>query len=128
MNRLRTRRLIADVQKQVRVSDPAEFEEAFRRQHPERYAKRNHEKRNRAGKSYFRYSIENFLARNPLDSSPARNGSTREDSSNAGRFADQHCETVRFWHKRDVWLVWSGAHWQEDEVARVVELAKQTAR
>ncbi len=69
-----------------------------------------------------------FLARKPLESSPARIGSTREDSSNAERFADQHCETVRFWHKRDVWLMWSGAHWQEDADARVVELAKQTGR
>ena len=121
-------RLIGDVQQQVRTSDPAEFEEAFRNRHPERYAERNREKRDRAGKSYFRYSIENFLARNPLESSPARIGSTLEDSSNAQRFGDQHCGTVRFWHKRDVWLVWSGAHWQEDEDARVVELAKQTAR
>lgn len=121
-------RLIGEVQKQVRTSDPAVLEEAFRKQCPERYAERNRVKRDRGGKSYFRYSIENFLARNPLESSLARIGSTREDSSNAERFACQHCEAVRFWHKRDVWLVWTGAHWQEDEDARVVELAKQTAR
>jgi putative DNA primase/helicase len=121
-------RLIGDVQKQVCTSDPAAFEEAFRKQHPERYEERNREKRNRVGKSYFRYSIENFLARNPLESGPARIGSTLEDSSNAKRFTNQHHETVRFWHNRDVWLVWEGTHWQVDQDERVVEFAKQTAR
>ncbi len=104
------------------------LEEAFRKQYPERYAERNHEKGDRNGKNYTLYSIEKFLAGNQMDSNPTRVGSRREDSSNAERFAEQHCDTVCFWHKRDVWLVWTGSHWQEDGAARVVELAKQTAR
>ena len=58
-------RLIAEVQKEVRTADPVALEEAFKNRHPERYAARNLEKGERAGKSYFRYSIESFLARNP---------------------------------------------------------------
>lgn len=121
-------RLIGEVQKQAQTSDPAVLEEAFRKQYPERYDQRNREKRHRAGNRYFRYSIENFLARNPLESSPARIGSTREDTSNGERFAAQHHEIARFWHGRNRWMLWSGAHWQEDEDARIVELAKKTAR
>ena len=121
-------RLIGKVQRQVRTSNAAVLEEAFRKQYPERYAERNHEKGDRNGKNYTLYSIEKFLAGNQMDSNPTRVGSRREDSSNAERFAEQHCDTVRFWHKRDVWLVWTGSHWQEDGAARVVELAKQTAR
>jgi hypothetical protein len=41
------------------------LEEAFKNRHPERYAGRNLEKGDRSGRSYFRYSIENFLVRNP---------------------------------------------------------------
>jgi primase-polymerase (primpol)-like protein len=43
-------RLIADIQAQLRTSDPAVLEEAFRKQYPERYSERNREKDDRAGK------------------------------------------------------------------------------
>jgi putative DNA primase/helicase len=55
-------------------------------------------------------------------------GTSREDVSNAHRFSKQHSKSVRFWHGRKVWLVWSGMHWEEDDRGLVVELAKQTAR
>jgi len=121
-------RLIGEVQKQAQTSDPAGLEEAFKKQYPERYAERNRVKRDRAGKSYFRYSIENFLARKQQEPRVTGFGSTREDTSNGERFAAQHHEIARFWHGRNRWMLWSGAHWPDDEVARVVELAKQTAR
>jgi len=53
--------------------------------------------------------------------------SRREDVSNARRFADQHCERVRFWHGRNKWVLWRD-YWKEDEVMEVSELAKETAR
>jgi hypothetical protein len=58
-------RLIAEVQKEVRTADSVALEEAFKNRHPERYAARNLEKGQRAGRSYLRYSIDSFLARNP---------------------------------------------------------------
>ncbi len=51
-----------------------------------------------------------------------------EDTSNGERFSSQHHETVRFWHGRDIYLLWSGSHWAEDVNEQVAELAKQTAR
>jgi putative DNA primase/helicase len=121
-------RLIGEVQKQARTSDPAALENAFRNWYPVRYRDRNRKKGDRAGKNYSRYSIEKFLAQHPVESILARIGSTREDSGNADRFAQQNSGVVRFWHKPDLWLVWAGMHWQEDENAQVVELAKRTAR
>ncbi len=55
-------------------------------------------------------------------------GSTREDTSNSERFAQQHRDYVKFWHGRNKWLLWTGTHWADDQDAKVYELAKQTAR
>jgi hypothetical protein len=63
-------RLIAEVQKQINATNADKLEEAFHQRHPERYSARNREKGNRAGKSYFRYTIDNFIARNPTPKLP----------------------------------------------------------
>jgi putative DNA primase/helicase len=55
-------------------------------------------------------------------------GSGREDTSNAERFAAQHEHRVRFWHGRGKWLLWTGTHWADDQLAQVFELAKETAK
>lgn len=58
-------RLIGEVQREAQCQDTAALEAAFQKAHPERYAARNREKGGRAGQNYFRYTIENFLRRNP---------------------------------------------------------------
>jgi len=50
------------------------------------------------------------------------------DFGNAERFAAQHREKVRYCHSWGRWLVWSGEHWQVDEVGAIRQLAKETAR
>jgi putative DNA primase/helicase len=57
-----------------------------------------------------------------------RMGSTREDTSNGERFAEQHKESVRFACQRGKWLVWDGRRFKPDDENRTQELAKQTAR
>jgi len=52
----------------------------------------------------------------------------REDTSNAQRFAKQHGDRVRYWHGRNRWMFWTGRQWDEDSLAQVVELAKDTAK
>jgi len=55
-------------------------------------------------------------------------GSGREDTSNAQRFTAQHRDSVRYWHGRNRWVLWTKTHWHDDALARVVELAKETAK
>lgn len=67
----------------------------------------------------------------PQDTEPepqVRIGSTREDTSNSERFADQHKDRVRYACQRGKWLVWDGCRFKPDEAGAVMELAKQTAR
>jgi putative DNA primase/helicase len=54
-------------------------------------------------------------------------GTSREDTSNAERFAAQHHESVKFWHGRDKWILWKG-YWPDAEQREPYELAKLTAK
>lgn len=125
-------RLIGEVQKQVRTSDPAVLEEAFRKQYPERYAERNREKGDRAGKSYLRYTIERFLE---------RSGSTEgnlEDAEHlpprfseealALRFSAKHAGDLRYVAGWGKWLRWDGTRWQEDDTLQVFDLTRVVCR
>lgn len=73
-------------------------------------------------------------AKDPLDFGLAKEQvrnvtrSTREDSSNAERFARQHSEDACFWPARKLWMVWTGTHWKEDDLSKTMEMAKETAR
>jgi putative DNA primase/helicase len=50
------------------------------------------------------------------------------DFGNAERFAEQHCENVRYCHTWGKWLIWSGNHWKVDETAKINQLCKATVR
>jgi hypothetical protein len=63
-----------------------------------------------------------------LLASAERLGSGCEDTTNAERFASQHCQWVQFWHGRNRWMLWTGTHWDEDQQANVLERAKETAK
>lgn len=47
------------------------------------------------------------------------------DLGNALRFAYVYGETVRYCHTWGAWLIWTGTHWEQDRVARVVLLMEQ---
>jgi putative DNA primase/helicase len=72
--------------------------------------------------------IAKSIVRYEPEDGQVRVGSTREDTSNAERFARQHKDSVRFWHGRNKWLLWTGNHWAEDQYGGTAELAKKTAR
>lgn len=50
------------------------------------------------------------------------------DLGNGERFAEQHCENVRYCHTWGKWLIWSGKHWEVDETAKIYQLGKETVR
>jgi len=50
------------------------------------------------------------------------------DFGNAERFAEQHCESVRYCHTWGKWLIWSGNHWNVDETGKINQLCKATVR
>ena len=50
------------------------------------------------------------------------------DFGNAERFAEQHCENVRYCHTWGKWLIWSGNHWKVDETGKINQLCKATVR
>jgi putative DNA primase/helicase len=50
------------------------------------------------------------------------------DFGNAERFAEQHCENIRYCHTWGKWLIWSGNHWKVDETAKINQLCKATVR
>ena len=54
-------KLIGSLSAKLCITDPEKLEQAVASAYPERYAQRNREKGNRVGKTYFRYTIENFL-------------------------------------------------------------------
>lgn len=112
-------RLIVKVQKQAQTSDPAVLEEAFRKQYPERYAERNRVKRNRRGKSYFRYTIENFLARNHSVAGPVGRIPVTE-TSNAERLVKKYRDEIRFCSDRKVWCAWDGSIWAVDDIGSIM--------
>ena len=63
----------------------------------------------------------------PAGSTAGGQGFTDTDIANAGRFAIQHGDSVRFTPERG-WFVWDGRRWAvDDKCIRVQELAKQTA-
>jgi putative DNA primase/helicase len=53
---------------------------------------------------------------------------TLTDAGNARRFAREHGADVRYCATWKSWLVWDARRWKRDEVGRVMELAKVTAR
>jgi len=59
-------RLLHELQKQSGAATADALEDALRIQVPERMAERNRSKGTRGGKTYFRYTIEKFLAENPV--------------------------------------------------------------
>jgi putative DNA primase/helicase len=120
-------RLIGEVQKQVRTSDPAVLEEAFRTQYPERYAERNCEKDDRAGKNYFRYSIEKFLARNHSAAGPVGRIPITE-TSNAERFVKKYRDETRFCSDRKVWCAWDGSIWAVNDIGGVMRRILEVSR
>jgi putative DNA primase/helicase len=120
-------RLIGEIQKQVRTSDPAVLEEAFRTQYPERYAERNREKGNRAGKNYFRYSIEKFLARNHSAPGPVGRFPITE-TSNAERLVAKYRTDLRYCSDRKAWCVWNGNLWAVNDIGGVMRLMQEISR
>jgi len=48
------------------------------------------------------------------------------DTGNALRFADTHHDAVRFVHTWKRWLLWSGTHWRQDDLAGVQGLVQET--
>jgi putative DNA primase/helicase len=122
-------RLIGQVQKQVRTSDPAVLEEAFRKQHPERYAERNREKGNRAGKNYISYTIENFLARNHSARQTGPDGRIPiTETSNADRLLAKYGEEIRYCSDRSVWCVWDGTLWGVNDIGGVMRRTQEVNR
>jgi hypothetical protein len=63
-------KLIGQLQKKLRTNDANALEKAFAAEHPERYEKRNREKGVHDGKNYIAYSVERFLARQPVEVAP----------------------------------------------------------
>src|SRR5208283_2051095 len=59
---------------------------------------------------------------------PATAGFPLTDFGNAERFAQQHCENVRYCHTWGKWLIWSGARWEVDETGQINQRAKGTSR
>jgi putative DNA primase/helicase len=108
-------RLIGDVQKQVRTSDPAVLEEAFRTKYPERYAERNRKKGDHAGKNYIRYTIARFLG----SAGPAGRIPVTE-TSNAERLVAKYREELRYCSDRGVWCVWDGKLWVVNDTGGVM--------
>jgi putative DNA primase/helicase len=124
-------RLIADIQAQLRTSDPAVLEEAFRKQYPERYSERNREKDERAGKSYMRYTIERFFERGGT-----KEGMPGDAEQIAPRFSEEalalrfsgkygDLRYVAAWGK---WLRWDGTRWRDDDTLQVFDLARLICR
>jgi putative DNA primase/helicase len=120
-------RLIGEVQKQARTSDSTVLEEAFRNQYPERYAERNREKGDRAGKNYFRYSIENFLARNHSAAKPGGRIPTTE-TSNAERLIAKYAGEIRYASDRKTWCVWNGAFWAVNDTGGLMRKMQEVSR
>lgn len=50
------------------------------------------------------------------------------DAGNAELFAFQHSQTVRFDHKKSMWLIWKNHWWVPDAQKQVILLAKDVAR
>jgi len=122
-------RLIGEVQKQARTSAPAVLEGAFRKLHPERYAERNREKGDRAGKSYFRYSIENFLKRNNSAGHAGPAGRTPiTETSNAERIVLKYGEEFRYCSDRNVWCTWNGNLWVVNDIGGVMRRTQEVSR
>src|SRR6185503_4909624 len=48
------------------------------------------------------------------------------DTGNAQRFADQHFNAVRYVHTWKRWLLWTGTHWRQDDVAGIQGLVAET--
>jgi putative DNA primase/helicase len=118
-------RLIGQVQKQLRTSDPAVLEEAFRKQYPERYAKRNREKRNRAGKSYIRYTIERLLERNSSTGAVGRIPIT--ETSNAERLVAKYGNEIRYCSDRKVWVAWDGNLWAVNDIGGIMRRMQEVS-
>jgi putative DNA primase/helicase len=76
----------------------------------------------------------------PLRGPPPRNGQRAPDGAppepplpysdytNAYAFVRDHGQDVRYCHPWNVWLVWTGTHWQRDLSGAVMRLAKQTVK
>jgi hypothetical protein len=120
-------RLIGEVQKQVSTSDPEVLEESFRKQHSERYAERNREKGARGGKSYFRCSIENFLARNYCAAVQIGRIPVTE-LSNAERPFAKYGTDLRYCSDRTVWCVWDGRVWAVNDIGGVMRRMQEISR
>lgn len=122
-------RLIGEVRKQARTSDPSALEEAFRKQYPERYAQRNREKRDHAGKNYFCYSIERFLARNHSAGQAGPVGRIPiTETSNAERLATKFQSDLRYCSDRCVWCVWNGDFWAVNDIGGVMRKTQEVNR
>ncbi|NNJ11242.1 hypothetical protein EKD04_012935 [Chloroflexales bacterium ZM16-3] len=50
------------------------------------------------------------------------------DAGNAQRFTEMYKGLVRYNHTSRQWLIWSGKHWQYDNVGRIHRFAIETAR
>jgi putative DNA primase/helicase len=50
------------------------------------------------------------------------------DYTNALAFVRDHGQVLRYCYAWKSWLVWTGTHWQRDEIGQVHQLAKQTVK
>jgi putative DNA primase/helicase len=50
------------------------------------------------------------------------------DYTNALAFVRDHGQNLRYCYPWKSWLVWTGTHWQRDEIGHVHQLAKQTVK
>jgi putative DNA primase/helicase len=70
-------KLVGEIFRKLNTRDVNAIEAAFRDQHPERYSLRNRAKGSRNGKTYFWYTIENFLRKLPLETKPPEESAPR---------------------------------------------------
>lgn len=119
-------RLIGELQKSSGTRDANELEDMFRNAHQERYLDRNNSKKSRAGKSYFRYTIERFLAKLDPDADAARKPIT--ETANAERLFDKYGDEIRYASDRGLWCAWDGKSWNTDDVGGLARRIDEVAR
>lgn len=75
------------------------------------------------------YTLEDFVPASEVADPVDPEGAVTyrmSDTGNALRFADQHHDQVRYVHTWKEWLLWSGRHWQPDDLAGVQGLVGKT--
>ncbi len=119
-------RLIGEVYKESHAATADALEEAFRQKHPERYAERNRVKKNRGGKNYTRYSIENFLMRERgASEEPFVPRMPVTETANAERLVEKYGEEIRYCSDRRVWCAWDGSVWNVNDAGGVSRRTQQ---